>query len=388
MPLQKILFKPGVNKENTRYTTEGGWYEADKVRFRQGNPEVIGGWEPLSVLTYLGVCRSLWNWTSLGGSNLIGVGTNLKFYILQGTEYYDITPIRETVTINNNPFALTASTTVTVTDTSHGCVTGDFVTFSGAVDIGSGGTNVTAAVLNQEFQVTVLTANTYTIVISVTPNATAIAGSPGGGASVVATYQVNVGPAIPVPLTGWGAGSWGQAGTTWGNGGTSTTALRLWDQINYGEDLVFGPRGGGIYYWVQDNGVGTRGVLLNSLGGTVSFTNATPTVVTSSIVYTEGAALQFNATSSMPTGIATATTYYAFNVNGNTFNLLDSAGNEMAAASTGSGVYVSLIVDVPVVHNSLTVSDTSRFVIAFGCNDYGESELDPMLIRFFITTQN
>tara|TARA_R110000823_G_scaffold54520_2_gene133844 strand:- start:489 stop:2612 length:2124 start_codon:yes stop_codon:yes gene_type:complete len=382
MPLQKILFKPGVNKENTRYTTEGGWYEADKVRFRQGNPEVIGGWEPLSVLTYLGVCRSLWNWTSLGGSDLIGIGTNLKFYILQGTEYYDITPIRETVTINNNPFALTASTTVTVTDTSHGCVTGDFVTFSDAVDIGSGGTNVTAAVLNQEFQVTVLTANTYTIVISVTPNATAIAGSPGGGSSVVATYQVNVGAAIPVPLTGWGAGSWGQAGTSWGNSGTSTTALRLWNQINYGEDLLFGPRSSGIYYWVQDNGVGTRGVLLNTLGGTVSFTNATPTVVTSSIVYNEGAALQFNATSSMPTGIASATTYYAFNVNGNTFNLLDSAGNEMAASSTGSGVYVSLIVDVPVVQNNLTVSDTSRFIITFGCNDYGESELDPMLIRW------
>jgi hypothetical protein len=382
MPLQKILFKPGVNRENTRYTTEGGWYECDKIRFRQGNPEILGGWEPLSALTFLGVCRSLWNWTSLGGSNLIGVGTNLKFYILQGTEYNDITPIRATSTINNNPFALTASTTVTVTDTSHGCVTGDFVTFSGAVAIGSGGTNVTAAVLNQQFQVTVLTANTYTIVISVTPNATAIAGTPGGGASVVAAYQVNVGPAIPTPLTGWGAGSWGQAGTTWGNGGTSTSALRLWNQINYGEDLVFGPRTGAIYYWVQNNGVSTRGVLLNTLGGTVSFTNATPTVVTSSIPYTEGAALQFNATSSMPTGIAANTTYYVFNVNGVTFNLLDSAGNVMAASSTGSGVYVSLIVDVPTVQNNMTVSDASRFLIAFGCNDYGSSELDPMLIRW------
>jgi hypothetical protein len=380
MPLQKILFKPGVNRENTRYTTEGGWYECDKIRFRQGNPEILGGWEPLSALTFQGVCRSLWNWTSLGGSNLIGVGTNLKFYILQGTEYYDITPIRATSTINNNPFALTASTTVTVTDTSHGCVTGDFVTFSGAVDIGSGGTNVTAAVLNQEFQVTVLTANTYTIVISVTPNATAIAGSPGGGASVVATYQVNVGPAIPAPLTGWGAGSWGQTGTTWGNGGTSTTALRLWNQINYGEDLVFGPRTGGIYYWVQNNGTGARGVLLNSLGGTVSFTNASPTVVTSTILYTEGAALQFSG-GSLPSGVSAATTYYAFQVNGLTFNLLDAAGNEVNTSSSGTGA-VSLIVDVPVVQNNLTVSDASRFLIAFGCNDYGETEIDPMLIRW------
>jgi len=382
MPLQKILFKPGVNKENTRYTTEGGWYEADKVRFRQGNPEVIGGWEPLSAASFLGVCRSLWNWVTLGGDNLIGVGTNLKFYIELGGLYNDITPIRATSTINNNPFALTASTTVTVTDTNHGCVTGDFVTFSGAVAIGGGGTNVTATVLNQQFQVTVLTANTYTIVISVTPNATAIAGSPGGGASVVAAYQVNVGPSIVVPLTGWGAGTWGETGTTWGNGGTSTSALRLWNEINYGEDLVFGPRGGGIYYWEASSGVSTRGVLLNSLGGTVTFTNASPTVVTSTILYTEGAALQFAATTSLPTGISAATTYYAFNVNGLTFNLLDQAGNIVNTSSTGTGVYVSLIVDCPTVQNNMTVSDASRFLLTFGCNDYNSSVLDPMLIRW------
>ena len=378
MPLQKILFKPGVNKENTRYTTEGGWYEADKVRFRQGNPEVIGGWEPLTTITYQGVCRSLWNWTSLGGSNLIGVGTNLKFYILQGTEYYDITPIRATSTINANPFAATnGSATITVTDTSHGCVTGDFVTFSGAVGLGG---NITAAVLNQEYQVTVLTANTYTFTATATANATDVSGSPGGGASVVAAYQINVGPAIPVPLTGWGAGSWGQAGTTWGNGGTSTTSLRLWNQNNYGEDLVFGPRSGGIYYWTQNNGTGVRGVLLNSLGGTVSFTNASPTVVTSTILYTEGAALQFSG-GSLPSGVSAATTYYVFEVNGLTFKLLDTAGNAVNTTSTGTGA-VSQIMDVPTVQNNLTVSDTSRFIITFGCNDYGESELDPMLIRW------
>ena len=154
MPLQKILFKPGVNRENTRYTTEGGWYECDKIRFRQGNPEAIGGWTRISSNFFLGVCRSLWNWITLGGANLMGVGTNVKFYIESGGAYNDVTPIRTTVTINNNPFALTASTTVTVTDTAHGCTTGTFVTFSGAVDIGGGGTNVTAAVLNQEFQLT------------------------------------------------------------------------------------------------------------------------------------------------------------------------------------------------------------------------------------------
>ena len=386
MPLQKILFKPGVNKENTRYTTEGGWYEADKIRFRQGNPEVIGGWEPLSAAYFQGVCRSLWNWVTLGGDNLIGVGTNLKFYINQGGIYYDITPIRAAPTINNNPFVLTASTTVTVTDTSHGCVTGDFVTFSGAVTIGGGGTNVTAAVLNQQFQVTVLDANTYTVVISVTPNATAIAGSPGGGASVVATYQINVGPAIPVPLVGWGAGAWGSpppaGGTvgTWGYGLASTSALRLWNQINYGQDLVYGPRTGPIYYWSATGTVSTRGVLLNTLGGTVSFTNASPTVVTSTILYTEGAALQFSG-GSLPIGVSAATTYYVFQANGLTFNLLDGSGNEVNTSSSGTGT-VSLIVDCPTIQNNMTVSDASRFLIAFGCNDYGSNVLDPMLIRW------
>jgi hypothetical protein len=386
MPLQKILFKPGVNKENTRYTTEGGWYEADKVRFRQGNPEKIGGWQPFSAATFQGVCRSLWNWVTLGGDNLIGVGTNLKFYINQGGLYYDITPIRETVTINNNPFAATnGSALITVTDTSHGCITGDFVTFSGAVSLGG---NITATVLNAQYQVTVINANSYTFTASATANGSDV--SPGGGASVVATYQINVGPATPVPLVGWGAGAWGSPPPvappstvgTWGYGLTSTSALRLWNQDNYGQDLVYGPRTGGIYYWEANDGVNTRGVLLNSLGGTVTFTNASPTVVTSTVLFTEGAALQFAATTSLPTGIAAATTYYVFEVNGLTFKLLDGAGAAVNTASTGTGVFVSLIVDVPTVQNNIVVSDTSRFVITFGANDYGSAILDPMLIRW------
>ena len=307
MPLQKVLFKPGVNKENTRYTTEGGWYECDKIRFRQGNPEVIGGWQRISGYTYNGICRSLWNWVTLQNQNLVGVGTNTKFYIEQGGAYNDITPIRASSTINNNPFALTASTTVTVTDTAHGATTGSFVTFSGAVDIGGGGTNVTAAVLNQQFQVTVIDANSYTITISVTPNATAISGSPGGGASVVAAYQVNAGPAFAVPLTGWGAGAWGAG--TWGNGGAPISSLQLWSQMNFGQNLLFGPRGGGIYYWDATTSVTTRGVNLTTLGDA----------------------------------------------------------------------------ETPVVQNSLTVSDASRFVIVFGTNDpnaVNPNAIDPMFIRW------
>jgi hypothetical protein len=370
MPLQKILFKPGVNKENTRYTTEGGWYEADKIRFRQGNPEVIGGWQRISANTYNGVCRSLWNWVTLGFLNLIGVGTNTKFYIQNGGAYYDVTPIRVTTTLGANPFTGNGTTTVTVTATAHGATTGSFVTFSGA-------TGTYAATLNAEFQLTVVNANSYTIT---TP--TVIAAGATGGSTVSAAYQVNAGPAYAVPLTGWGAGSWGQAGTTWGNGGTSSSSLQLWNQINYGEDLVFGPRGGGLYYWEASGGLTSRGVLLSSLGGTVTFTSASPTVVTSTILYTEGAALQFAATTSLPTGITAATTYYVFEVNGLTFKLLDGAGAAVNTSSTGTGVYVSLIVDVPLVQNNLTVSDISRFVIVFGTNDYNSSAIDPMLIRW------
>jgi len=378
MPLQKILFKPGVNRENTRYTTEGGWYEVDKVRFRQGTPEIIGGWQPYSAATYQGVCRSLWNWVLLDGRNVVGVGTNLKFYIENGGGYNDITPIRASSTINNNPFVATnGSATITVTDTSHGAITGDFVTFSGATGLGG---NITAAVLNAQYQITVLTVNTYTFTATATANATDASGSPGGGASVVAAYQISVGPAIEIPLVGWGSGGWGSG--TWGNGAASASALRLWSQVNYGEDLVYSPRGGGLYYWDATGGLNTRGVLLNSLGGNVSFTNASPTVVTSTILYTEGAALQFAATTSLPTGISAATTYYVYSVNGLTFNLFDQTGTIVNTTSTGTGVYISLIVDVPTVVNNLTVSDTSRFVITFGCNDYGSSVLDPMLIRW------
>ena len=373
MPLQKILFKPGVNKENTRYTTEGGWYECDKIRFRQGNPEVIGGWQQTSSNTFQGVCRSLWNWTTLGSENLVGVGTNLKFYIESGAAYNDITPIREVIALGTDPFSANGTTTVTVTVPSHDASTGSFVTFSGA-------TGTYDTVLNNEYQITVVDANTLTII-----TASALTAGTYGGAAVDATFQINAGPAIQVPLTGWGAGSWSQAGSTWGNTtSTNISYLQLWNQINYGEDLVFGPRGGGIYYWDATTGVNTRGVLLNSKGGTVTFTNSAvtlvPTVVTSTILYTEGAAIQFSG-ASLPTGVSAATTYYAYNVNGLTFGLLDASGAEVSTTSTGTGS-VSLIVDIPTVQNNIVVSDTSRFIITLGCNDYGSNVLDPMLIRW------
>jgi len=159
MPLKKIVFKPGINRENTRYTTEGGWYDGDKIRFRQGTPEKIGGWVRISSAVFLGTCRSLWNWVTLATLNLLGVGTNLKFYIEQGGIYNDITPLRDTATLTN-PFTATASSaTITVADTAHGCITGDFVTFTGATGLGG---NITATVLNREYQVNVVDVDTYT----------------------------------------------------------------------------------------------------------------------------------------------------------------------------------------------------------------------------------
>jgi hypothetical protein len=372
MPLQKILFKPGVNRENTRYTTEGGWYECDKIRFRQGNPEVIGGWQQRSTNTYDGVCRSLWNWVTLGFLNLVGVGTNTKFYIESGGAFNDITPIRTTLSLGTNPFTADGTTTVVVTSVAHGATSGSYVTFAGA-------TGTYDTTWNEEYQLTVISLDTFSITVP-----SAIPAGSYGGSGVTATYQVNAGPAFAVPLTGWGAGTWGSGG--WGTGGTSASSLQLWNQINYGEDLVYGPRGGGVYYWDATAGVTVRGVPLNSLGGTVTFTNSAvtgvPTVVTSTIAFSDGAALQFEATTSLPGGVLPDTTYYALFISELTFNLLDAAGNEVSTSSTGSGVFVSKIADAPIVQNSLTVSDSSRFVMVFGTNDYGQTSIDPMLIRW------
>lgn len=265
MPLQKLLFKPGVNRETTRYAAEEGWFDCDKVRFRGGLPEKIGGWQPLSSYTFLGLCRSLHSWVTLSNQKLLGVGTNLKFYLEKGGLYYDITPERTPSGVSlTNPFATTSgSTTVTVTDANGGYINGDFVTFSGASAVGG-------LTLNGEFQITYLTGNTYTI-----ESATAASSSATGGGSVTAKYQINVGPEIEVPLVGWGAGGWNQG--TWGNGiETATDSLRIWSQSNFGEDLIFGPRNGAVYYWDASNadGLNGRAVVLSAISGASN----TPTV--------------------------------------------------------------------------------------------------------------
>ena len=267
MAVRKLQFKPGVNRETTRYAAEGQWYETDKVRFRRGLPQKIGGWEQLSSNTYLGVARSLFNWATLSLQNLVSVGTHLKYYIEKGGAYNDITPIRATTAAGDVTFAaVNGDATITVSDTTHGAVQNDFVTFSGAVSLGG---NITAAVLNQEYQVaTRINDDSYTIEAKDTSGNAVLANSSdsgNGGSSTVGTYQINTGNEIQVPFTGWGAGTWSSG--TWGTSGSTLAPMRLWSQANFGEDLFFVARGGALYYWDASSGVTSRGVLVSSLGG-------------------------------------------------------------------------------------------------------------------------
>ena len=241
--LKKVIFKSGVNRENTRLYTEGGWYDCDKIRFRQGSPQKLGGWNRISSATYEGVCRSLWAWQTLGQVTLIGVGTSSKFYISRGGAYYDITPIR-TATNLNSPFTATnGSTVITVSAPSHGALNGDYVTYNGASSLGG---NITAAILNTEHKITYINANSYSISVSVAANSS----DTGNGGTPRAVYQMSGGSAYQTPATGWGAGAWGSG--SWGTGQSSSDALRLWSQSNYGQDLIFGPRGGAMYYYYAD----------------------------------------------------------------------------------------------------------------------------------------
>jgi hypothetical protein len=325
MPLQKLLLRPGVNRESTTLANEGTWFEMDKVRFRSGYPEKVGGWTtdsgaPLTGLmpptgSYWGVARSLWNWVTLAGYNLLGVGTNLKYYIQSsvGGTFYDITPIRDTNTVAANAFTtVNGSTTVTVNDAAHGADTGDFVTISGVAGAVNG---IPASALNKEFRITVLNTATYTITVS------APATSSGTTGAATFAYQISVGPEIFTVATGWGAGGWGGVTgsltpTGWGQSAANGfgNQIRLWSQSNYGQDLVLNPRGGGVYLWKV---------------------NANP------LIYDRAVLLS-------PTSPAPYTT---------------DAG-------------------CPTVANAVTVSDSSRFVIAFGCNDYGSAVQDPLLVRW------
>jgi hypothetical protein len=331
MPLQTLKFKPGVNRESTTLANEGGWFESDKVRFRSGYPEKIGGWQKDSGVasatlqppagSYWGVARSLYNWINLSGSNLLGIGTNLKYYIQNtiGGMFNDVTPIRLVSAAGDTTFAATnGSNVITVTDAGSNVLVGDFVTFSGAASLGG---NITAGILNAEHQVaSYISSGSYTIVVSATANAS---DSGNGGASVVATYQISGGSDVFTVGVGWGSGGWsgvtpGFSSTGWGVGAPAGLGigiqLRTWSQAAYGEDLIINPRGDGLYYWAN---------------------NASPTIFDRAVLLNSGSPPPFDTD-----------------------------------------------VDCPEVCNFVLVSDSSRFVLAFGVNDYGSSDLDPLLVRW------
>jgi len=276
MPLRKLQFQPGVNKEGTEYSAGSGWFDSDKIRFRKGRPEKIGGWEKFSTSAFLGVCRSIHDWAALNSTKYLGIGTHLKLYAAEGTSFYDVTPIRSTTSAGDVTFSATnGSSTITATDSGHGAVVNDFVTFSGAATLGG---LITATVLNQEYQIaTVPSTSTYTFTAKDTSDDEVTANSSdsgNGGASVVGAYQINTGLNAYVSGTGWGANAWSNG--TFGSSSSvlSSNQLRLWNQDNFGEDLLANVRGGGVYYWDSSAGTSTRAVDISTLSGA----SATPTV--------------------------------------------------------------------------------------------------------------
>ena len=284
MPLSKLQFRPGINKESTSYSNEGGWFDCDKVRFRAGFPEKIGGWAKKTPNSHLGVTRALHPWQTISLANYMGVGTNVKYYILYGGAYYDVTPLRATTSAGDVTFAATdGSSIITVTETAHGAIVGDFVTFSGAATLGG---LVTAEVLNQEYQVeTVPSANTFTIIarevnpvsritvngiytpVAVTANSS---DSGNGGGSTVGAYQLNIGLNTSITGDGWNAGTWGRG--TWNSATTPTveSVLRLWTHDNFGEDIIINIHNGGLYYYDSSAGLTNRAIVLSLVSGAVS----------------------------------------------------------------------------------------------------------------------
>jgi len=386
MPLKKIVFKPGINRENTRYTNENGWYDSDKVRFRQGTPEKIGGWVRVSANTFLGVCRSLWAWVTLSSEKLVGVGTNVKFYVSSGGQYFDSTPYDFVRALGANPFTTdtttnttiggVAYTTVRVADAAGGYELDNYIDLYNAP-------TVNGVVLTGSFPITLIgvgaTVGTYDIRVP----GTATASGSGGGTGVYAFYEIDVGAAYAVPVTGWGAGTWGSG--TWGIGTTGIDPVRLWSQYNFGEDLIFGPRGGGIYYWDATTGYRTT---------TVTISIAAPGVLTFTIVVVNNTAVQLLTTGALPTGLVPGTVYYVVNASGTTCNLAATPGGApITTSGTQSGIHylstrgiavssLAYATNVPTRQNHIAISDINRFVFALGCTEYGSSNFNPMLIRW------
>jgi len=321
MPLQKLQFRPGVNKEITNYSNEMGWNKSDKVRFKKGFPEQIGGWTRVADTQVVGTPRTLINWIALDGDNLVGVGTNIKYYVLDGQTYVDKTPVRELQALGNNPFtSASSSTTVTVTDTGHGAENGTYVTFSGATTFNG----IPAAEINKEHRLTYVDANSYTITVD---SAASGAGA-GGGNSAKAEYQINPGQEIFSYTSGWSSGTWSTG--SWGQTGFSDLAeqLRLWVHDNYGEDIITNVYQGDIFYLDKD--------------GTNSMKTGAPYTSSSDITYR-----------------------------------MRSIKDIAVAASASNTTYI------PTQVTYSMISQQARHVICFGADKQnGSGAFDPLLVRW------
>ena len=276
MPLQKLTFRPGLNRDQTNYTNEGGWYECDKVRFRSGMPQKIGGWLKYTFEPMVGVCRSLFNWITSGSENVMAAGTNIKVYIEAGNNIYDITPLRATFTSATTPTTdncvdvSNGSRVVNINITGHGCLTGDYVTISGVAGSGDAIGGVPVAQINAEHVVTRVDSDNFTITVTTAATSTV---SNAGGTAITVACQISPGPEINTYGYGWGAGAWGRL--TWGSGSTTPYVenQRDWWFDNFDNDLVMNIRNGAIYYWAFDGSFSTRAVLLEDVMGATDVPN-------------------------------------------------------------------------------------------------------------------
>ena len=402
MPLNKITFKSGIVSDITPYSNEGGFVDGDKIRFRLGSPEKIGGWEKFSTNTYLGSARRLHNWVALDGSDFMGIGTHLKYYIEEGQTFNDITPIRNTTSAGDVTFSATnGSTTITVTDPAHGANEKDFVTFSGAATLGG---TITATILNAEFQITsLISSNAYTITSSVAANSS---DTGNGGGSVVGTYQLNVGLDVTVGGTGWGAGQW--SGTTSGALATqlnealdaSETGVDVDDEtgMNTANDVILVEEELMLVSATADDNTMT---VTRGHSGTTATTHADNTLVRLAVGNADSANdfVGWGNAASVTVPGAQIRTWSHDNFgedliinprDGGLFywDKTTGLGNraiELRATSTFSGE-----TSVPTIAKQVLVSDQDRHVIVFGCDGLGATPTatqgdgvqDPLLVRF------
>ena len=404
MPFTKIAPQAGLFTDGTRYSAQGTWYDSDKVRFRKGFAEKIGGWVKYVLATYLGTARKLHDWVTDSGNKYVGVGTNLKLYINFGDSYYDITPIRTTATLGTDPIATVNGTAViTVTATSHGAVAGDYVTLAGSDALN----NITAAEVNTEHRIVALgdpsNANPddkFRVVCADTAGATDTAA---GGSGITAAFQINTGLNEYVEGSGWGADTWGSG--TWGSSATlgQSLQLRLWSIVNFGDDMLANARQGNIYYWDESvsDATGTAAVALSDITRrTVTLSNDPVTVTSGGTIVTiidkaghgatAGDTVTISGVDATIGGITAARLNVEMTVasvtNKATFTA-DIGGADASGTATGGGsavvaTYKAGTYYTPTAAHQVMMSDVARHVIAFGCNEIGATTINPLLVRW------